>query len=371
MILLQQEDNLNIASLASVFNDTTNSYKYFWFLSILDEVSQDSKKKIKVDDLGIRMIDYVWYPMDVYLLSFGRQDGFKSIIDFVNQNIEVENDFGSDRLSKQLRKKASSEFLATLEALIKKLTRWVPYRFIRPFFEMETRGLADPRVNNKIVELANKASTNRPESCPYYFYDDHIVINDLWSDYFRRNIYILKSFVFWHLLGFLQKNNPNVPGISAKIYKPMKRNLRDIKNAWKRYLEHNPNQKCIYSNIQLPVNIVIDHFMPWTFVSHDLSWNLVPTIASVNSSKGNKLPDLKKYLLPFSRLQYEFFQAEFAINPSSKILEDYSNLFKTGIRDIKEFPQEVFAKKVQESISPQEQIASNSGFSSGWRWSHC
>jgi len=37
-------------------------------------------------------------------------------------------------------------------------------------------------------------------------------------------------------------------------------------------------------------NFDIDHFIPWSFVTHDQLWNLAPIEKSLNSSKSNKLP---------------------------------------------------------------------------------
>jgi len=41
---LPPEDNLQIGSLAAVFNETTNSYKFYWFLAILDEIEENNVK---------------------------------------------------------------------------------------------------------------------------------------------------------------------------------------------------------------------------------------------------------------------------------------------------------------------------------------
>ena len=44
------------------------------------------------------------------------------------------------------------------------------------------------------------------------------------------------------------------------------------------------------------VNTTLTTLSLWSFVSHDLLWNLMPTDSSINSSKSNKLPDLNLYL---------------------------------------------------------------------------
>jgi HNH endonuclease len=37
----------------------------------------------------------------------------------------------------------------------------------------------------------------------------------------------------------------------------------------------------------------IDHFLPWSFVAHDLLWNLTPVFGTTNSKKGDALPNAK------------------------------------------------------------------------------
>jgi len=38
MNILSYENNLPIDRLTAVFNETTNSYKFYWLLAILDEI---------------------------------------------------------------------------------------------------------------------------------------------------------------------------------------------------------------------------------------------------------------------------------------------------------------------------------------------
>ncbi|MFN5883821.1 MAG: HNH endonuclease domain-containing protein, partial [Bacteroidota bacterium] len=49
--------------------------------------------------------------------------------------------------------------------------------------------------------------------------------------------------------------------------------------------------QCIYTNNDLVIgNYAVEHFVPYSFVSHDLMWNLIPADTSFNSSKSDKLP---------------------------------------------------------------------------------
>jgi CRISPR/Cas system Type II protein with McrA/HNH and RuvC-like nuclease domain len=48
----------------------------------------------------------------------------------------------------------------------------------------------------------------------------------------------------------------------------------------------------------------LDHFLPWSFVTHDLIWNLVPAPRSINIQKSAAVPKLPLYLTPFVDQHY-------------------------------------------------------------------
>jgi len=64
-----KEKNVQIENLMSVFNDTTNSYKFYWFLAILDEIKNKKNIEISIQELCYKMLTEVWYPLNFYRLS--------------------------------------------------------------------------------------------------------------------------------------------------------------------------------------------------------------------------------------------------------------------------------------------------------------
>ena len=64
MIQLPENQDLPIDRLASVFRNVTNSYKFYWFLLILELIeSSDSDGILSLEDISIRMLSNVWYPL--------------------------------------------------------------------------------------------------------------------------------------------------------------------------------------------------------------------------------------------------------------------------------------------------------------------
>lgn len=355
---LPEDNEIDVLSLSKVFNDTTNSYKFYWFLGILDGLKLSDNPRITMLDLSLQMIAKVWYPLDYYRLSFGTQDQFKPIAQFISGHLPISTRNNAPDLFTQLRIQLTDRQLTSIHERVKQLLRWVPYRFIRPFFEAETKGLPDHQVNNAVMNLAGTRAKS-----PYYFDGEAIVINEAWVRYFQRYQYILRGFINWHLVRFLQKNNPNVPAISEKLERPVDRDFKVANPFWKTYLAQHPELTCIYSGQPIATaNLSLDHYLPFSFVAHDQLWNLIPTTKAVNSSKNDWLPD-EQYFAKYAHLQFNAFQFH-AETGYAKKLEDYSLLFRESTNTIQGSSFEWFRERLEQAVLPQLQTAKNMGFSS-------
>ncbi len=354
------EPHIEVSKLNVVFNDTTNSYKFYWFLAILDSLNEEKTGKFQLDDLAMKMIGSVWFPLDYYKLSFGKQDGFKNVADFISSHMEVDPSPNAPTLETQINNKLSKIEIQAITSKVNELLRWVPYRFLRPFFMVELRGMKDTKVNSAIVELCGQKFSQESHRVLYKFEGKSIILNDNWLNYFRTHQQILRAFTYWHLVQFLQKNNPNVPGLSSKIFKPGNndRNLSNATKFWKEFLSKTSDYQCIYSGQPVTTeNFSLDHFLPWSFVVHNHYWNLIPVPKSINSSKSDWLPDWK-YFPKFARQQYEIFKFYFQLG-KRKALEDY---FVSIVPFNHLASQAEFTQRLEQQIMPQYQIAKNMGF---------
>ena len=70
---LSCSDSLNTAGLAAVFDSTTESYKFFWFGSILERIIQ-GEEAVRFSSLVNDMIAAAWYMVSEYHLSLGPAD---------------------------------------------------------------------------------------------------------------------------------------------------------------------------------------------------------------------------------------------------------------------------------------------------------
>ena len=160
-----------------------------------------------------------------------------------------------------------------IQEIIIKMMKYVPYRFIRPWVP-ESIGLNDGLVNSIIfLNHSTKNAIYEINSSK-----NSIKFNKKWLDFIRSNYKLIEDFTLFNLLKFVEKNNPEASNISIKITKPSKRNLLLANNLWKSYMKENVYQNSVFENINFASfkSFSIDHYLPWSYVTHDKIWNLHP-----------------------------------------------------------------------------------------------
>lgn len=77
MANIPQSDFLTTKNLSQVFNNTTATYKFYWFLSILQMHNEEEAYRMSVWDLAIRMVANAWFPIHYFHLSFCLMDSLQ------------------------------------------------------------------------------------------------------------------------------------------------------------------------------------------------------------------------------------------------------------------------------------------------------
>lgn len=349
---------MNIKALHKVFNNTQNSYKFFWWLAILEICVEKHESVINFNDIIFKVISKLWYPVNYFKLSFGKIDQCSKIINQIQMQYGLKDNIKEDELYEFLISNKESLFL---KQITKELTRYVPYRFIRPWYSSQTRGLKDSLVNASILKLQDNSS-------PYVIKPkfNTIKINDEWLGWIKENYTLIKSFTLYQLLKYLEQENPNVSNLSKKLERPTFSKLNTQKKYWNSYIKHNPNTVDVFERKSLfnLKNLSIDHFLPWSYFGHDLAWNLHPICKDVNSSKNNNLPS-KKYFNKFFELQFSF--SRFLINKRlDKQLNDYYILLNCSSEELKCINQENFINEIYIYYNTEMEKAKSMGFSYDW-----
>lgn len=369
-LYLPPSNRLPVDRLAACFNKVTTSYKFYWFMSILDHIQREQTPVIPIRDLLVRMVASVWYPTNYFRLSFGKQDRLGQIALALKEQSGLEIDAKKQTVIEEALILLTGD--SALAAEIMSLNRFVPYRFVRPFFGEQLRGKLDHKIKGLIVDLTEEAFTNEAHLPLYRFIatpQDSIEIQPHWFEYLQQHHRILSGFCLWHLLNYLQKNNPNVPNIAAKLFEPEQRDLKQARQFWQRVFKESGSIRCIYSDQEMRQdNFSLDHFLPWRFVTHDMLWNIIPTPRSVNSAKSDNLPSVERYFTPFARLQYQAVR-QVEVSDRSTLFEDYILLFKMDrIAEVKALSFDQFQETLHNTIVPQIQIARNMGFAADWSY---
>lgn len=330
---------ISIPKLVAVFNNTSATYKFYWFWAILQAI-EEGKQEIDKREIFSRMITLSWYTVNYFHISFGKEDLIqRAVLEIKDlEHIHVDTD------QKVILKRLLSTHNPKTIAILKHFDKNVPHKFLSPW-------LGSGRKTKVYA-----ASLDRKNNTPYALYKDFVVVPDNWWDYFRRHSGILKTFCYWNLTLFLQSRNPNVPDIPNKIHRPITRGSlnRHKKRFWDIVIQEVGPIQCIYTGKPLlKGDYVIEHFVPFQFVAHDLMWNLIPADGSFNSKKSDKLPNFDLYFDSFYELQKEGVNIIKSKTPKNKFLEDYLPIFPELDIDKDTF---------KEHIKPMLTIAHNNGF---------
>ena len=329
-------------ALASVFNNTSATYKFYWFLGIIEEVEQ-GRKEIEKTRVFSRIIANAWYPINYFKISFGVQDKITEIIEYLNKNTGLAENEDKSKIYNFLTESTDKEISKNLHHLDKNVPHW----FLSPWF----KGL-------KKAEIYKQSKTSDEYSL-YKLDKDFITINENWFSYISSNARILKEYTLWNLALFVQSKNPLIPDVVNKLNKTAKRNSLSYqrKNFWNIYLNEKKDVRCIFTGERLnESNYELDHFVPFSWVSHDLIWNLVPILSGFNSSKNNKLPILDKHFDSFFNIQKD------ALNLiddrlKKRFRDEYITIFKSY-----NSPKDFKYQKLIDALEPQISAASNNGF---------
>lgn len=360
-------EQLNIGYLSRLFDNTTNCYKFFWFMAILRKI-EPTKTRFSFDELINEMIADAWYMVTEYRLRLGPlgiTDNLEEVVKYIYDN--------NGMRSSEKREKIIEYLVATDDKKVTKyksdLTLNVPYRLQVPFYDAITieRNQWNSSKQNLIEEI------NRQRRLIYYFelaagLGTFINIDDVWAEYLVKHKEILRSWTQLKLIQYLQNKNPSVPGIADKIEPPVSRDIDRVRKYWKIVIQMDPSLRDIYGNVLLiDQSISVDHFVPWQYVAHDELWNLHPTTREINSSKSNSLPVWDKYFMPLGEMEYRAY----ALRENNAVVEHEYNKIAPYHLNNQEIRQQLYASgldknefitRLEKVVRPVYESAKMQGF---------
>ena len=375
---LPDQHGLNIAALTGLFRNTTNSYKFVFFLALLELLKRhgfDAERPYPYTEITVEMLSAVWFAHTFFKLSFGTQDTITQKLDALGLDFRASESLHAREQSALRRTIAHCDLKDAL-----RLMDFVPYRLQIPFLEPQLRDI--DKGAWMVFERAMPVIVNRhfESARPLFHYDSDdwkhcsaIHWHPDWVRYLERHHMIIHGWASWHWMAYMQRRNPNTPGVALKLFAPSKRaSLSKQSKYWREIINGAGNKPltCIYTGVPLSAeDFALDHYLPWSFVVHDQLWNLIPAPPAVNASKSNQIPN-GDHLRNLVDLQYDGLQIArriFSPRTFERFTEDYiADLNLPSIEALLNYG-ELFNAYAR-TVEPLVTLATNQGFTPGWAY---
>lgn len=324
--------NLNIESFIHMLDDSTECYKFYWLDSIMQLLSK-SAELITFDKVISGMIADAWYSVTEYHLRMGTKDNRGNSVNSIERAVNKLESLGclehtADRIQ-ILEVIEKNEMLLHDEKY--QISKNVPYRLLSSF--MNEIGGNDPIWDQRTRLIAYLEMISKSSCIPYTIGSERglkkrIIIEDRWKRFLLDNIVSIRGWIQMKKIRYLQDRNPGVPGIVYKLEpeNEKQRKLQNVRRLWAAVIDITGISDIYSGNILKKKDYEIDHFIPWSFITSDEMWNLMPVNSSLNSSKRDKLPDWDAY---FER----FAQNQFVLNEMIYQYEKLAHFFEACQRD--------------------------------------
>ncbi len=324
--------SLNIESFIHMLDDPTECYKFYWLDSIM-QLLAEQEECITFDKVISGMVADAWYSVTEYHLRLGTKDSqgnrVNGIERAVNKLASLNQIEHTDDRRQVLDVIAGNGKLLHDEKC--QIAKNVPYRLLSSF--MKELGGNDPLWDQRTRLIAYVEKISKSRCMPYTIgtergLDRKVIIEEKWKHFLIDNMVSIRGWIQMKKIRYLQDRNPGVPGIIYKLEpeNEKQRKLQKVRRLWAAVWDIY-GIKDIYSGKQLGRReYEIDHFIPWSFITNDEMWNLMPVNSSLNSSKRDRLPDWDRYFKGFARNQ-------FLLNQMIYKNEKLAHLFRECKRD--------------------------------------
>lgn len=185
IVSLSQED---IFKLKRVFDNKATSYKYFWFMSILQLLYETEMTEIRFDKILIKMVANAWKYVFVEDGEFSLSDQLPIYLQTVKIKTRLKSKSSEEEVEWVVAKQYDN---LSLDKILEPLLKNVPYRFLSPWLHFTS--------NNEVVTKSKDSDIN----CIYELHDDHITIKELWKDYLFEHYDEVMEFIESDLRSYL------------------------------------------------------------------------------------------------------------------------------------------------------------------------
>ena len=126
-MILPSEGIVDVARLSRIYDNTTATYKFYWFVSIINLISANPDRRVfSFEEIIAGMISEAWYPIHYFRLSFGKLDSLESNILELQRLLDIPIDANKDVVRETILKNAE---MPSVRRCLSIFTLNVPYRF--------------------------------------------------------------------------------------------------------------------------------------------------------------------------------------------------------------------------------------------------
>lgn len=279
---------INTEALEHCFDHTTQSYKFYWMMAILECVA-NQRYSINIMELSARMASMAWYPILKHSVGFGKTDSFRPQLSKLQQQvgIPVETTY-YDLLPKLSRSMSQSETRSIVMPILRQFVADVPYCFLSPWCKVKNPGEFIKREFRRRGEVCLQGA---PYSICRNAYGDIIInIKGEWAGYLGQKQSELYERTMSGLRTFVNRRNKDLchPEFMLEWNQDpavVRQQVEYWNVAITSAMASGYPLRCLFSSQDLKVNAYrLDHFLPFGDVTSDRVWSIFPAALSAQVS---------------------------------------------------------------------------------------
>ena len=329
-------NTLEIESFSRMMDSPSFCYKFYWLDAITTLITENCTQTT-FNDIIDEMIADAWYSViefHIHLsgIVYKDKDNLEKAVTLLQEHADLPSNASKTEIKNAIK---------TYEKFIHKekrtLTNMVPYRALSGFFINHEMG---PLEDGSVTRLVAKIQSFHSEQTklPYTLgnssgLDREVYFDEDWMKMIQDNAVAIKGWIKHEKVKWLQRNNPEIPGIVYKLA-PLDnkaRKLVAVRNLWKGIFPY-VHIDDVYTQKPIdPDNYEVDHFVPFSFVMNDELWNLLPMDSSLNSGKNNNLPVWDDFFKRFANNQFIMYEL---IHSKKDIFALYEKCYKDNLHSV-------------------------------------
>ena len=365
-------NTLEIESFSRMMDSPSFCYKFYWMDAITTLITENCTQTT-FNDIIDEMIADAWYSViefHIHLsgIVYKDKDNLEKAVTILQEHADLPSN-----ASKTQIKNAIKTYEVFIHKEKKTLTNMVPYKALSGFFINHDMGPLDDSVVRMVEKIRNFHSQDA--KLPYTLgnssgLDREVYFDEDWMKMIQDNAVAIKGWIKHEKVKWLQRNNPEIPGIVYKLA-PLDnkaRKLVSVRNLWKGIFPY-VHIDDVYTQKPIdPDDYEVDHFVPFSFVMNDELWNLLPMDSSLNSGKNNNLPVWDEFFGRFANNQFIMYEL---IHSKKDIFALYEKCYKDNLHSIwaqqdlysSTNDEERFIKILTKNMQPVYDTALRQGYS--------